>query len=142
MGTVLSALITMEGWSVSLAKNGCKWAFRSARPTFVVPTKYCWFPSMDTTTVCFDLVSLFDLGWESLITFGFARVDTMRKNKSNMNKISFSGPVWTSPSSLCLFRKFKLFIFENYLVGSCNISINSALATSILLVVLSICEFR
>jgi hypothetical protein len=68
---------------------------------------------METTTVCFDLVSLLDLGWDNLITLGLASVDTIRKNRSRMNRISFSGPVWTSPSSLCLFLKFKHYGFED-----------------------------
>src|SRR5579863_2725020 len=62
---------------------------------------------MDTTTVCFDLVSLFDFGCESLITLGLARVETIKKKSSKMNRMSFRGPVCTSPSSLCLLRKFK-----------------------------------
>src|SRR5450432_2341850 len=66
---------------------------------------------METTTVCFDLVSLFDLGWESLMTLGFARVETIRKNNSKMNRMSFNGPVCTSPSSLCLFLRFILIAY-------------------------------
>src|SRR5271170_1756359 len=71
---------------------------------------------MDTTTVCLALVSLFDLGWESLTTLGLAKVETIRKNNRRMKRISFSGPVCTSPSSLCLFLRFILIDLVSLLI--------------------------
>jgi hypothetical protein len=51
---------------------------------------------MVTTTVCLAFVSLADFGLDTLITFGFAKVDTIKKNNKRMNKISFNAPVCTS----------------------------------------------
>jgi hypothetical protein len=51
---------------------------------------------MVTTTVCLALVSLAALGLDTLITFGFAKVDTIKKNNNNINKMSFNAPVCTS----------------------------------------------
>jgi hypothetical protein len=61
---------------------------------------------MVTTTVCLALVSVDDLGFDTLITFGLAKVDTIKKNNNNINKISFSAPVCTSGECLNLGFKF------------------------------------
>ena len=40
---------------------------------------------MVTTTVCLALVSVDDLGFDTLMTFGFAKVDTIKKNNNKIN---------------------------------------------------------
>jgi hypothetical protein len=42
------------------------------------------------------LVSLAAFGLDTLITFGLAKVDTIRKNNNSINKMSFNAPVWGS----------------------------------------------
>ena len=47
-----------------------------------------------------------DLGFDTLITFGLAKVDTIKKNNNNINNISFKAPVCTSGEFLNRFLKF------------------------------------
>jgi len=53
----------------------------------------------------------FEFGRRTLITFGLARVETMRKNRSRKNIISFSDEVLTSGLN-CLF--LLIFISESF----------------------------
>src|SRR5689334_22159583 len=55
---------------------------------------------------CLARVSLEPRGLFTFTRFGLASVDAIKKNSSKMNKMSFSGPVWTSECALSFRRMF------------------------------------
>src|ERR1044071_1498648 len=105
----LSALMTTVGSvSVERVTTALMAVFSESCEVARVPTKKRCCGSMEITTVCFALVSLPALGMDSLITFGLASVEMIRKNNSSMNRISFNAEVCVSGFSRKCFLKFIL----------------------------------
>src|SRR5690349_291143 len=71
--------------------------------------KYRLFSSTARVSGCFVTVCCArDFGNKTLITLGFATVETIRKNNNKKNIMSFNDDVATSASNLLLFLSFIL----------------------------------